>query len=60
MTFKTADLSDENEGRVQFVLPGLLNFGGNTRFYGEMVTIRSLGDFSWFANRSNLPVTARY
>jgi regulator of ribonuclease activity A len=46
MTFKTADLSDENEGRVQFVLPGLLNFGGNTRFYGEMVTIKSLGDFS--------------
>jgi len=46
MTFKTADLSDENEGRVQVVRPGLLNFGGNTRFYGEIVTIKSLGDFS--------------
>jgi regulator of ribonuclease activity A len=46
MTFKTADLSDENEGRIQIVLPGLRNFGGNTRFYGEMVTIKSLGDFS--------------
>lgn len=46
MTFKTADLSDANEGRVQFVLPGLRNFGGNTRFFGEIVTIKSLGDFS--------------
>ncbi len=46
MTFKTADLSDENEGRVQAVLPGLLNFGGKARFYGEIVTIKSQGDFS--------------
>jgi len=46
MPFKTADLSDENEGRVQTVLPGLFNFGGKTRFHGEMVTIKSQGDFS--------------
>jgi regulator of ribonuclease activity A len=46
MNFKTADLSDENKGRVQAVLPGLRNFGGNARFYGEMVTIKSTGDFS--------------
>ena len=46
MTFKTTDLSDANEGKVQSVLPGLLSFGGNTRFYGEIVTIKSLGDFS--------------
>jgi hypothetical protein len=26
MTFKTADLSDANDARVQAVLPGLLNF----------------------------------
>jgi regulator of RNase E activity RraA len=55
MTFKTADLSDENEGRVQAVLPGLLNFGGNTRFYGEMVTIRSLGDFSLVRDQFKSP-----
>lgn len=46
MTFKTADLSDEHEGRVQIVLPGLRSFGGKRRFHGEMVTIRALGDFS--------------
>ncbi len=46
MTFKTADLCDEHEGRVQVVLPGLNNYGGKTRFHGPMVTIRSLNDNS--------------
>lgn len=45
MTFKTADLSDANEGRVQVVLPGLHDFGGRARFHGQMVTLRSDGDF---------------
>ncbi len=46
MTFKTADLCDAHEGRVQIVLPGLNNYGGKTRFHGPMVTIRSLNDNS--------------
>jgi len=46
VTFKTADLCDANEDRVQVVLPGLSNFGGNARFFGEMVTINAEGDFS--------------
>ncbi len=46
MTFKTADLCDAHEGRVQVVLPGLNNYGGKTRFHGPMVTIRSLNDNS--------------
>jgi regulator of ribonuclease activity A len=46
MTFKTADLCDAHEGRVQVVHPGLVNFGGRARFHGEMVTIRAMGDFS--------------
>ncbi len=46
MTFKTADLCDEHEGRVQVVFPGLNNYGGKTRFHGPMVTIRSLNDNS--------------
>ena len=46
MTFKTADLCDDHEGRVQVVHPGLFNFGGRTRFHGEMKTIRAMGDFS--------------
>jgi len=46
MTFKTADLCDAHEGRVQVVHPGLFNFGGRARFHGELVTIRAMGDFS--------------
>lgn len=46
MTFKTADLCDENEGRVQVVQPGLWNYGGLKRFHGEIVTIKARGDFS--------------
>jgi regulator of ribonuclease activity A len=56
MTFKTADLcdlhvddlqvGDAHEGKVQVVHPGLFNFAGKSRFHGEIVTIRALGDFS--------------
>jgi regulator of ribonuclease activity A len=46
MTFKTADLCDANADEVQIVLPGLQNFGGRSRFHGEMVTISAQGDFS--------------
>ena len=46
MTFKTADLSDESEGSLQVVLPGLKNFGGKTRFHGQIVTVKSFNDNS--------------
>ena len=46
MSFKTADLCDAHEGKVQVLHPGLINFGGRSRFYGEIVTIKALGDFS--------------
>ena len=46
MPFKTADLSDENEGGVQIVQPGLNNYGGNKRFCGEILTIKSFEDNS--------------
>ena len=46
MTFKTADLSDENEAKVQVVQPGLINFGGNARFSGQIQTIKSFEDNS--------------
>jgi regulator of ribonuclease activity A len=55
MTFKTADLSDVNESRVQIVRPGLLNFGGASRFHGKIVTIKSLGDFSLVREQVNSP-----
>ena len=53
MTFKTADLCDANEGRVQVVQPGLINFAGKSRFYGQIVTIRALGDFSLVREQVN-------
>jgi regulator of ribonuclease activity A len=53
MTFKTADLCDANQDRVQVVLPGLKNFGGKPRFYGEIVTIHALGDFSHVREQVN-------
>lgn len=46
MTFKTADLLDANEGSVQVVLPGLLNFGGRPGFHGQIVTVKADGDNS--------------
>ncbi|MCP4332964.1 MAG: ribonuclease E activity regulator RraA [Gammaproteobacteria bacterium] len=55
MTFKTADLCDVNEGKVQVVHPGLSNFGGNAQFCGEMVTISAQGDFSRVREQVNLP-----
>ena len=59
MTFKTADLCDANEGRVQVVLPGLINFGGKTRFYGEIVTIKARGDFSQVREQVNSTGTGK-
>ncbi len=59
MTFKTADLCDANEGRVQVVLPGLINFGGKTRFYGEIVTVKARGDFSQVRAQVNSPGTGK-
>ena len=55
MTFKTADLSDANEGKLQIARPGLHNFGGKRQFHGEMVTIRADGDFSRVREQVNLP-----
>ena len=46
MSFKTADLCDANEAKVQVVAPGLNNFGGHARFHGRIVTVRSLNDNS--------------
>ena len=46
MTFKTADLSDETEGEAQIVRPGLQNFGGKSRFHGQIVTIKAFEDNS--------------
>ena len=59
MTFKTADLCDANQDGVQVVLPGLKNFGGKPRFYGEIVTIQAMGDFSHVREQVNVSGTGK-
>ena len=59
MTFKTADFCDANQDGVQVVLPGLKNFGGKPRFYGEIVTIQATGDFSQVREQVNSPGTGK-
>ncbi|MDH3389900.1 MAG: ribonuclease E activity regulator RraA [Gammaproteobacteria bacterium] len=59
MTFKTADLSDANEGGVQVVQPGLRSFGACKRFHGEILTIRAHGDFSQVREQTHAPGNGR-
>ena len=40
---------------MQVVQPGLKNFGGKSRFYGEIVTISAQGDFSRVREQVNSP-----
>ena len=38
--FKTADLCDEHSDNLQIARPGLLNYGGRTKFHGKIVTVK--------------------
>ncbi|MEM7563176.1 MAG: ribonuclease E activity regulator RraA [Pseudomonadota bacterium] len=53
MIFKTADLSDKYEGKVQIVHPGFTNYGGHSCFYGKMVTVNADGDNSRIREQVN-------
>ncbi|MFH2130857.1 MAG: ribonuclease E activity regulator RraA [bacterium] len=44
--FKTADLSDEFSDQLQIASPGLRDFGGVTKFYGRIVTLKLFEDNS--------------
>jgi regulator of ribonuclease activity A len=46
MHFKTADLCDQHSAEVQIVSPGLLSYGGTTKFYGRIVTLKLFEDNS--------------
>lgn len=47
MTFKTADLLDDNEDKaLQIVQPGFLSYGANPRFSGHIVTVKTHEDNS--------------
>lgn len=47
MTFKTADLLDDNEDKaLQIVQPGFFSYGANKRFSGRIVTVKTYEDNS--------------
>ena len=46
MTFSTAELYDEHEGKVQVVNAFLQNFGGKKHFFGPISTVKCLEDNS--------------
>lgn len=46
MTFKTADLCDEHEAKVQICEPFFSSFGGQARFSGQISTIKCFEDNS--------------
>lgn len=46
MTFTTADLYDQHEGKVQVALPLFRDYGGRKVFGGQVVTIRVYEDNS--------------
>jgi regulator of ribonuclease activity A len=46
MVFKTADLCDEHSEIIQIALPGMLHYGGKSRFSGRIVTIELFEDNS--------------
>ena len=46
MSFQTADLYDAHEGKVKIATPLFRAYGGKTRFYGEIVTIKCHEDNS--------------
>jgi regulator of ribonuclease activity A len=46
MSFKTADLCDDHSDVLQIAEPGFSNYGGNTHFSGEIVTVKLFEDNS--------------
>lgn len=46
MTFKTADLCDDHEGKLQIMQPGMSNYGGKAVFGGQIVTLKLFEDNS--------------
>jgi regulator of ribonuclease activity A len=46
MAFKTADLCDEYGDQLQILSPGLRDFGGREKFFGEIVTVKLFEDNS--------------
>lgn len=46
MTFKTADLCDDNDGKISVAQPLFRDFGGNISFSGKIFTIKCFEDNS--------------
>jgi len=47
MTFKTTDLYDKHQDALQVAAPIFRDFGGRTRFHGQMVTLKAVDDNTW-------------
>lgn len=47
MPFKTTDLYDEHLETLQIAAPIFRDFGGKTRFHGQIVTLKALEDNSF-------------
>lgn len=55
MTFVTCDLCDEYPDKVQVLAPMLRNFGGNSAFFGEIVTVKCHEDNSLVKEQVQTP-----
>ncbi|MGD8556848.1 MAG: ribonuclease E activity regulator RraA, partial [Chromatiales bacterium] len=55
MQFKTADLCDAHSDTLQIAEPGFRDYGGSTRFHGEIVTLKLFEDNSLVRDTLALP-----
>jgi len=59
MTFKTADLCDDHEGKVSVAEPLFADFGGNISFCGKIFTIKCFEDNSLVREAQKTPGEGR-
>jgi regulator of ribonuclease activity A len=59
MTFKTADLCDDHEGKISVVEPLFGDFGGNISFSGKIFTIKCFEDNSLVGEALKTPGEGR-
>ena len=55
MRFKTADLCDAHSDTLQVAEPGFRDYGGHSRFYGQIVTLKLFEDNSLVRDTLALP-----
>jgi len=53
MDFKTADMCDAHSEIIRIALPGMLSYGGNSRFTGRIITLKLFEDNSLLRDMLN-------